>query len=125
MIAGTLAGAAGHMWAMHRGFVNPELVSWHKSAEALLMILMGGLGSLAGPIVGAFAYTALGEASQLLTERKLLVEGLVILAVVLILPKGITGIRFRRQAAAKPIEAAFADAETAATPPKREAPAHD
>ncbi len=104
VIAGTLAGAAGHMWAMHRGVVNPELVSWHKSAEALLMILMGGLGSLAGPVVGAFAYTALGEVSQLLTERKVLVEGLVILAVVLILPKGITGLRwpFRAPGLAKP-----------------------
>jgi branched-chain amino acid transport system permease protein len=94
VIAGMLAGAAGHMWALHSGFVNPELVGWHKSAEALLMILLGGLGSLAGPIVGALAYTALGEFSQLITERKLLVEGLVILAVVLILPKGITGLRW-------------------------------
>jgi branched-chain amino acid transport system permease protein len=104
VIAGALAGAAGHMWAMHRGVVNPELVSWHKSAEALLMILMGGLGSLAGPVVGAFAYTALGEISQLMTERKVLVEGLVILAVVLILPKGITGLRwpFRAPGLAKP-----------------------
>jgi len=125
VIAGTLAGAAGHMWAMHRGFVNPELVSWHKSAEALLMILMGGLGSLAGPIVGAFAYTALGEASQLITERKLLVEGLVILAVVLILPKGITGIRFRREALAKPAETELAAADVTGVPSKREAPSHD
>jgi branched-chain amino acid transport system permease protein len=92
-IAGALAGAAGHMWAMFRGFVNPEIVGWHKSAEALLMILLGGLGSLAGPIVGALAYTTLGEVAQLITERKLLVEGLVILAVVLVFPGGLTGLR--------------------------------
>ena len=41
VIAGALAGVAGHMWAMHRGFVNPELIGWHRSAEALLMILLG------------------------------------------------------------------------------------
>ncbi len=93
VIAGMLAGVAGHAWALHRAFVNPELVGWHRSAEALLMILMGGLGSLAGPIVGALAFTGLGEVAQLITERKLLVEGLVILAVVLLLPKGIMGIR--------------------------------
>ena len=93
VIAGMLAGVAGHAWALHRAFVNPELVGWHRSAEALLMILMGGLGSLAGPIVGAIAYTGLGEVAQLLTERKLLVEGAVILAVVLLLPKGIMGFR--------------------------------
>ncbi len=92
VIAGMLAGAAGHMWSLHSGFVNPELVSWHKSAEALLMILLGGIGSLAGAIVGAFAYTALGEVAQLITERKPLVEGIVILAAVLLLRNGITGI---------------------------------
>jgi branched-chain amino acid transport system permease protein len=96
VIAGMLAGVAGHAWALHRAFVNPELVGWHRSAEALLMILMGGLGSLVGPIVGAIAYTGLGEVAQLITERKLLVEGAVILAVVLLLPKGIMGIQLGR-----------------------------
>ena len=81
-IAGMLAGVAGHMWAMHRGFVNPELIGWHRSAEALLMILLGGLTTLHGPIIGALAYTALGEVAQIVTERKLLVEGLVVLLVV-------------------------------------------
>jgi branched-chain amino acid transport system permease protein len=91
VIAGVLAGVAGHMWAMHRGFVNPELIGWHRSAEALLMILLGGLTALHGPIVGALAYTGLGEIAQLVTERKLLVEGLVILFVVLLLPHGLSG----------------------------------
>ena len=96
VIAGALAGVAGHMWAMHRGFVNPELIGWHRSAEALLMILLGGLTTLHGPIIGALAYTGLGEVAQLLTERKLLVEGLVILFVVLVLPKGLSGISLPR-----------------------------
>jgi branched-chain amino acid transport system permease protein len=94
VMAGVLAGAAGHMWSLHSGFVNPELVSWHKSAEALLFILLGGLGSLAGPVVGALAYTALGEVAQQVTERKLLVEGSVILAAVLVLRNGITGLHW-------------------------------
>jgi branched-chain amino acid transport system permease protein len=92
VIAGLLAGVAGHMWAMHRGFVNPELIGWHRSAEALLMILLGGLTTLHGPILGALAYTALGEVAQIVTERKLLVEGLVVLVVVLALPKGLSGL---------------------------------
>jgi len=106
VIAGLLAGVAGHMWAMHRGFVNPELLGWHRSAEALLMILLGGLTTLHGPIIGALAYTALGEVAQSITERKLLVEGLVVLAVVIALPKGLSGIGqlriFRRTAATAP-----------------------
>lgn len=121
VIAGALAGVAGHMWAMHRAFVNPELVGWHRSAEALLMILLGGLQSLHGPILGALAFTGLGELPQLvsdakpfarffasmglddlgltiqaLAERKLLLEGLVILAVVLALPRGLASLRWPR-----------------------------
>lgn len=96
VIAGGLAGGAGHMWALHSGYVNPELIGWHKSAEALLFILLGGLGTLAGPIVGAFAYIALGEVAGQITERKLLVEGLVILFAVLVLRHGLTGITLPR-----------------------------
>jgi len=115
VIAGMLAGVAGHMWAMHRGFVNPELIGWHRSAEALLMILLGGLGTLYGPILGAFVYTGLEEMAQRLTERKLLVEGLVILLVVLALPKGLSGLgELLRRAAPhrRPKSAAKARAET-------------
>jgi branched-chain amino acid transport system permease protein len=111
VIAGLLAGVAGHMWSMHRGFVNPELIGWHRSAEALLMILLGGLGTLHGPIIGALAFTALGEFAQLITERKLLVEGLVVLAAVLMLPKGLTGIRlprWRRSSQTAPVAPAAA-----------------
>ncbi|MEZ5816887.1 MAG: branched-chain amino acid ABC transporter permease [Hyphomicrobiaceae bacterium] len=93
-IAGALAGAAGHMWAMQSGFVNPELVGWHRSAEALLHILLGGIGTLAGPIVGAFAFIFLNDVAQQVTERKLLVEGAVILAAVLLMRNGITGLRW-------------------------------
>lgn len=121
VIAGALAGVAGHMWAMHRAFVNPEIVGWHRSAEALLMILLGGLQSLHGPILGALAFTGLGELPQLmgdakpfahffaaigfpdfglriqaLAERKLLLEGLVILTVVLALPRGLASLRWPR-----------------------------
>ena len=108
-IGGMLAGAAGHMWSLHTGFVNPELVGWQKSAEALLIILLGGIGSLAGAVVGAFAFYGLGEVAQLVTERKLLVEGSVILVVVMLLRDGLTGIRVaalaRGRAAPKPPEA--------------------
>ncbi len=105
VIAGSLAGVAGHMWAMTEAFVNPELLGWHRSAEALLAILLGGLGALHGPILGAFVYIGLGEVSQMVTERQHLVEGLVILFVVLVLPRGLTGLRLpgvraRRVAAA-------------------------
>jgi branched-chain amino acid transport system permease protein len=96
VLAGALAGVAGHMAALNDAFVNPELLGWHRSAEALLIVLLGGIGALHGPILGAFAYTLIGEIGQSITERQRLVEGLVILAAVLMLRHGIAGLRLRR-----------------------------
>lgn len=96
VFSAALAGIAGHMAAMTEAFVNPDLLGWHRSAEALLMVLLGGIGALHGPIIGAFAYIGLTEVASIVTERQRLMEGLVILAVVLILPRGIAGIGGRR-----------------------------
>lgn len=92
-LAGALGGAAGHMAALTDAFVSPDLLGWHRSAEALLMILLGGIGALHGPILGAFALTALGELGPMVTERQRLVEGGVILAAVLLLRNGLAGLR--------------------------------
>ena len=74
---------------MTEAFVNPELLGWHRSALALLMIVLGGVGSLHGPILGALGFAVLGEVAGLVTERQHLVEGIVILLVVLALPQGL------------------------------------
>lgn len=94
-LAGMFAGVAGHMWAMNEAFVTPEMLGWHRSAEGLLAILLGGLGALHGPILGALAWVGLGELAQSVTERQRLVQGLVILLAVLALPRGLAGLRWR------------------------------
>lgn len=91
-LAAVLAGLAGHMAALTDAFVSPDLLGWHRSAEALLMVLLGGIGALHGPILGAFALTVLEEASPLITERQRLVEGVAILAAVLLLRRGLAGL---------------------------------
>ena len=96
VIGGALAGVAGHQWAMTEAFVSPELLGWHRSALALLAIVLGGAGWLHGPVLGALAFAVLGEVAGLITERQHLVEGLVILLVVLALPQGLAGLRLRR-----------------------------
>ena len=93
VLAGALAGVAGHMAALTDAFVSPDLLGWHRSAEALLMVLLGGIGALHGPILGAFALTLLEELGPLITERQRLVEGAVILAAVLLLRNGLAGMR--------------------------------
>ena len=100
VLGGALAGLAGHQWAMTEAFVSPELLGWHRSALALLMIVLGGVGFLHGPILGALGFAVLGEVAGLVTERQHLVEGVVILLVVLALPQGLAGLRLRRPAPA-------------------------
>ena len=59
LAAFTLAGAAGlagYLWGMQTGFINPELMGFHMSAHAIMMVILGGMGNFAGAIVGAFAF---------------------------------------------------------------------
>ena len=55
-LAGALAGLAGYLWAAQTGYVNPELMGFHLSAHAIMMVILGGMGNLAGAIIGAFAF---------------------------------------------------------------------
>jgi branched-chain amino acid transport system permease protein len=98
-IAGALAGLAGYLSALQFGFVNPELLSWHQSGNVLLMLILGGQGSLYGAIVGAFAFVALEEIYSSLTTHWQLLLGLTIIALVIFLPGGLASLagRFKRQ----------------------------
>jgi branched-chain amino acid transport system permease protein len=97
-LAGALAGLAGYLSAMQFGFVNPELLSWHQSGNVLLMLILGGLGSLYGAVVGAFAFVALSEIFQSLTRHWQLLLGGAIILLVIFLPGGLASVagRFRR-----------------------------
>ena len=91
VVGGTLAGLGGFLYAVQYGFVTPEILSWHHSGNALVMIILGGLGSLGGAVAGAFVFVLLGEWFQTLTKHwQLLLGGFVILSVAL-LPQGLAG----------------------------------
>jgi branched-chain amino acid transport system permease protein len=55
-LAGTLAGLAGYLWGVQSGYINPELMGFHMSAHAIMMVILGGMGNFAGAIVGAFSF---------------------------------------------------------------------
>jgi len=101
VIAGALAGMAGFLLAVKDGAVNPELLSWHESGAVLLMIILGGLGSLRGAVIGAIAFTLLKELFQseallgAVAGRWQLTLGLTIIAFVALLPQGLIGLRAR------------------------------
>ena len=100
-LGGALAGLAGYLSAMQFGFVNPELLSWHQSGNVLLMLILGGQGSLYGAVVGAFSFVALQEIYQSLTTHWQLLLGATIIALVMFLPGGIASVagRFRSRPA--------------------------
>ena len=102
-LAGALAGLAGYLWGAQTGFVNPELMGFHMSAHAIMMVILGGMGNFAGAIVGAFAF------EMLLHEFKDLPDlggfrmgkhwqlwmGLFIVLVVAFAPRGLLGLADR------------------------------
>jgi branched-chain amino acid transport system permease protein len=92
VIAGTIAGYAGMLATTQYGFVSPSQLSWQMSAHALVMVILGGMGSLFGAILGAFAFEGLHHLFASLTPHWELPMGLVVIAMVMLLPKGIAGL---------------------------------
>jgi branched-chain amino acid transport system permease protein len=70
-LAGALAGLAGYLWGAQTGFVNPELMGFHMSAHAIMMVILGGMGNFAGAIAGAFAFEYLLHVFKDLPDRQL------------------------------------------------------
>jgi branched-chain amino acid transport system permease protein len=88
VISGAVAGVAGYLAAAQYGYVAPQMLGWHVSATILVMVLIGGLRSVAGPLVGALVLLGLEEVLKSSTEYWKLIEGLVVIAIVLMLPDG-------------------------------------
>jgi branched-chain amino acid transport system permease protein len=95
VLAGALAGLAGYLDAAQFGFVNPDLFGWRLSGDALMMVILGGMGTLHGPILGAFALVLLQDFLAGETRHWLLPMGLFIILAVLALPGGIGGLAAR------------------------------
>ena len=91
VIAGALAGLAGYLNAAQYGFVNPDFFGWRESGIVLMIVVLGGMGTLYGPILGAFALVLLQEFLADQTKHWLLPMGLFIILAVLLLPRGISG----------------------------------
>jgi branched-chain amino acid transport system permease protein len=92
VLAGTLAGLAGYLTAAKEGYVNPELMAWHQSGVVLMMLILGGMGSLVGAVIGTFSYVLLEEWLSTLTKHWPLLMGGFIIVTVLILPQGLAGL---------------------------------
>lgn len=102
-LAGALAGLAGYLWGAQSGYVNPELMGFHMSAHAIMMVILGGMGNFAGAIVGAFTFELLLDLFKDLPaiggfdtgKHWQLWMGLFIVALIVFAPRGLLGLTQR------------------------------
>jgi len=98
VLSGAFAGFAGTLWAYYNGFVSPNDVQLITSVEALLMVALGGPGTLIGSALGAGLIVFLKNFVSVYTKRWLLILGGVYIGVILFAPTGIVGaLRGRRR----------------------------
>ena len=91
VIAGAFAGFAGALWAYYNGFVSPVDLQLATSVEALLMVALGGRGTLLGPALGAGIIVFLKNLVSVYTHRWLLILGAVYILTIVYAPEGILG----------------------------------
>ncbi len=91
IVAGLFAGLAGSLYAFSKGSVSPESLHVSRSVDGLVMVLLGGIQTLAGPVVGAASFTWLHDTVARNTEYWRAMLGAIILALVLLFPQGIAG----------------------------------
>ena len=98
-MAGALCGLAGFLNANFANFVTPDLMSWTRSGELLFMVILGGVGAVAGPLLGAAAFVLMEEAFGSWTIYWHFPFGLFLIAVVLFARGGLVGLLTGRRRA--------------------------
>jgi len=91
VVAGLFAGLAGSLFAFSKGSISPDVMGVGKSVDGLVMVLLGGIQTLAGPIVGATVFTWLQDSVARSTDYWRALLGITILLLVLAFPQGIAG----------------------------------
>jgi branched-chain amino acid transport system permease protein len=89
VVSGALAGLAGGLFAVHNAYVAPSLLHWINSGEVIVMTVLGGMGTLYGPMAGAGVYIGFEDVLSSYTDQWQLVLGSVFVAFVIFLPRGL------------------------------------
>jgi branched-chain amino acid transport system permease protein len=101
-ISGALAGLAGCLAAQHTQFISPGPLSWTVSGEALVVVILGGFGTLTGPLLGAILFVVLKHEISAITPYWHAIVGVILIAVVMSRAPGMFGLVEARWAARKP-----------------------
>jgi branched-chain amino acid transport system permease protein len=92
VIAGMIAGVAGFLLANHILFVSPAYMSWQRSGELIVMIVLGGIGTLHGAVIGSLAFLLIEELLSTFTEHWKVIFGPLLILVVLFARGGLLGL---------------------------------
>jgi branched-chain amino acid transport system permease protein len=92
VISGVIGGYAGYLNALLLGFAGPGALFWTTSGEALLMVILGGTTSLAGPVIGAAVFIGISHYAVSYTDHWRLFVGLAFITIVMFAPQGIVSI---------------------------------
>jgi len=91
-ISGAIAGLAGALLANQTEFVSPSLLHWTRSGELIVMVVLGGMGTLLGPVVGAIFFLLLEDVLSELTQHWMIIFGPLLILVVLFANRGLLGL---------------------------------
>lgn len=95
VISGAIAGLSGALLANQAKYISPSLMHWSRSGEILVMVILGGMGSLVGPVLGAAGLLLTEEILSQYTEHWMIVLGPLLILMVLFARGGIYGLLFR------------------------------
>ena len=93
MISALLTGVGGAIYPMRSAFATPDLMLWTESGEFIISVMIGGLGTLVGPIIGGAFFTILRDKVSSVVDWYFIVIGLVLIVIVLFMPRGLLGLR--------------------------------
>src|SRR6185503_19843777 len=97
-IAGAMCGLAGALYANHTNYITPGLMSWQQSGDLMFMVILGGMASTAGPVLGAFALILIEELLKGWTEYWQVVLGPLLVLSVIFFKRGLAGMFYKPDA---------------------------
>ena len=93
LISAILTGLGGAIYPIRAAYATPDLMVWTESGAFIISVMIGGLGTLVGPIIGGAFFVILQEKVSSYVDWYLIIVGLVLIGIVLFMPRGLIGLR--------------------------------
>jgi branched-chain amino acid transport system permease protein len=98
VLAGAMCGLAGALYANHTSYITPGLMSWQQSGDIMFMVILGGMASTAGPVLGTFALLLVEELLKGWTQHWQVILGPLLILSVIFFRRGLAGILYKPDA---------------------------